>query len=218
MSRPPAVDLRARKAALREALAPRRAAAQAELARRRAALKPKEDPKKKRRWWPILLALLLLLLLHDCRCEPDPVPEPPAAPTQGEAMGGVGTSVEAPPPPPDPGRVSRRARPAYAPTTPEPLPWINALRLQVAARSTRLAACFVGVAQPGALKWTASVDPGAGRVSDQTLEPTLSSEALSAEQRDCALGVLAEPPYRLLTGEGSEARSTPSRVGMVIEF
>ena len=210
-------DLAARKAALRRSLAERRAAAQAALKRRRANLRQKQkgEPDRRRRWWPILLALLLLLLLRDCRCEDDPLPPtgPVEAAEPAPTSGGI--AVPAPPPPP---RVSRRPRAAYTPEAPEALPWITALRLQVAARSPRLAACFVGTARPGALKWTAAVDPTVGRVSDQSLEPTLSSDPLSKAQRDCALDVLSTPEYRLEAGTGSAARSTPARVGLVIEF
>lgn len=214
MSAPRARALAERRAALRRAMEARRVAMRAELARRRAG--PGQDPGKKRRWWPILLALLLLLLLRDCRCEEDPV-APPAPAVSGPAAPagrGQAASVE----PPIETKVKRKDRPAFTPEAPEPLPWIGALRLQVAARSPRLAACFVGAARPGALRWSAAVDPAVGRVSEQTLEPTLSGDPLSAEARDCALGVLSDPPYRLEAGQGRDGRSTPARVGLVIEF
>jgi hypothetical protein len=106
-------------------------------------------------------------------------------------------------------------RPDYATPPPDPMPWIASFRLQVSARSPRLAACFVGAPRPGALKWTASVEPGTGRVSDHTLEPALESDPLTAEQKACLLAVLSDPPYRLAV-EG--ARATPSRVSVAIEF
>jgi hypothetical protein len=112
-------------------------------------------------------------------------------------------------------RVAPRDRPAFAGPAPDPLPWLAAFRLQVAARSPRLAECFVGAPRPGALKWSAAVEPRAGRVSDPSLEPTLSTEALTPTQRACALAVLSDPAYRLDAGSGP---STPSRVSLVIEF
>ena len=59
------------------------------------------------------------------------------------------------------------------------------------------------------------MEPDSGRVSDVTLEATLQSDPLTAEQRACALEVLSEPPYRL---DAEGARSTPSRVSLAIEF
>ena len=88
--------------------------------------------------------------------------------------------------------------------------------MQVTARSPRLAACFAGVERPGSLKWSASVEPVHGQVSDQKLETTLQSDPLTPEQRDCVMGVLSDPPYRLDTK--GEERTTPSRVGLAIEF
>ena len=95
------------------------------------------------------------------------------------------------------------------------LPWLDAFRLQVSARSPRLAQCFVGADRPGRLRWRAAVEPGRGLVSDQEVEPLLIQDALTTEQKDCVVAVLADPPYRLDPGDGP---STPSRVSMVIEF
>lgn len=204
--------LEARRAAMKRQLLARRAAARAALERRRANLK---KPKKKRdRRWLWLLLLLLLVLLKDCSCD-----EPPAAPAPApapEVPTAAGEGSAAPPPPAPPPKIKKRSRPGYAPTAPGPLPWLDALRLQVAARGPRLAACFTGASRPGALRWTASVDPGQGLVSDQGLEPVLDTDPLTREQRDCALGVLAEPPYRLIP-DGAEP-STPARIGLVVEF
>lgn len=202
--------LEARRAAMKRQLLARRAAARAALERRRANLK---KPKKKRdRRWLWLLLLLLLVLLKDCSCD-EPPPAPASAP---EVPAAAGEGSAATPPPEPPPKVRKRSRPGYAPTAPGPLPWLDALRLQVAARGPRLAACFTGASRPGALRWTASVDPGQGLVSDQGLEPVLDTDPLTREQRDCALGVLAEPPYRLIP-DGAEP-STPARVGLVVEF
>jgi hypothetical protein len=179
----------------------------------REALRRRRPARKRRRWpWIVLLVLLLLalLLLRDCSCA-----EPVAVAPEVLGPPSIGAAVDVPAPAPPLARVVRRDRPAYETEPPDPLAWIDAYRLQVAARGPRLAECFVGVEQPGALKWTASVEASSGRVSDHTLEPTLESAPVTAEQRDCVLGVLSDPPYRL---EAEGVRSTPSRVGIGIEF
>jgi hypothetical protein len=193
----------------------------AQLRARRAALRPADPRRKRLRFWLLLaIALLLLLLLRDCSCQtPEPPPGPPAP----------GAAPE-PEPEPEPetdqpetprarrkatGRLPHLQRPRFENQAMDPLPWLDDYRLQVAARSPRLAECFVGAPNPGTLEWTASVEPSLGRVSDQSLEPTLLSDALTRRQRACALAVLSEPPYQL---ESQGERATPARVSMVIEF
>jgi hypothetical protein len=190
-------------------LAARRKVMKAKLAERRRVVNDKSRPR--RRLLVALLLLLLLLLFKDCSCE---TPEPGAGPAPEPAVGEPepqepGELVIAP------GRIGRKGRPTYRTDAPDALPWLAAFRMQVAARSPRLAGCFVGIEQPGALRWTTSVEPVSGQVSEHDLEPTLASVELTRKQRDCVVGVLAEPVYRL---EGEGERSTPSRVGMVIEF
>ena len=170
---------------------------------------------RRRRWrWALFVAgiVLLLLLLRDCSCAEPPEPVGPGPVGEGTAAEPV-EPVAAPAP--LTGRIERRDRPEFGSAPPKPLPWIASFRLQVAARGPRLAECFVGAQRPGALKWTASVEPDSGRVSDSVLEPTRESDALTSGQRACVLEVLSDPAYRLQTGE---ARSTPSRVGIAIEF
>lgn len=162
----------------------------------------------------MVIALLLLLLLRDCSCAPvaaPPVAVPPGPPAPAPAE----PAAAEPATPPSTGRIPRRDRPTFDSELLEPLPWLAAYRLQVSARSPRLAECFVGAQRPGTLKWTASVEPDQGRVSEQTLEPTLLSDELTRQQRTCAFEVLSSPDYQL---ESAEERSTPVRVGMVIEF
>ncbi len=213
MSGRPSQALVARRAALRARwsadLARRRASLEARrtaLDERRAARRKKPAPDR-RRW---LLLLLLLFLIPPCTPPPEVV-EVSSSPAVFVAVPEQGDRSA----PPTPGRMARRDRPAFPTPTPTPLPWLDAFRLQVAARSPRLAACFDGAARPGALKWTAAVEPVHGRVSDPTLEPTLSSDALTGAQRACVLAVLSDPPYRL---DGTGAAATPSRVGIVVEF
>ncbi|MFT4623606.1 MAG: hypothetical protein ACI8PZ_002262 [Myxococcota bacterium] len=193
----------------------RRAQAQ----RRLAALRAKRSARgrstkteRRRRWWLLLLLLpLLLCLVPDCDA---PVEEVVELPVDGAASGGATAAPVEVPLAPAP-RLDMVPRPAFEAPAPQPLPWIGAFRMQVAARSPRLAECFVGVARPGQIRWTASVEPGSGVSSDHVLEPMLRSAALSRAERTCVLGVLSNPPYRLDHGD---ERSTPARVGIVLEF
>ncbi|MCB9761294.1 MAG: hypothetical protein H6739_15740 [Alphaproteobacteria bacterium] len=203
--------LDARRAAARAQLERRRDAARQELERRQAARKAEE--KKRRRRWLWLLLLLPLLLLRDCSCNGKALgPKDP----QRFGPGAAALTPPAPAPPlPRPGRIQRRDRPEYVVDPPPPVPWLTDFRIQVVARSPRLAACFLEAPNPGTLRWSTSVDPTTGAVSEHTLEPTLLSDPLTREQRTCVLAVLSEPRYRL---EAEADQATPQRVGMVIEF
>ncbi len=202
----------AKSRAMAESLQAKRKQLQEKLAARRqqSGKRPEKDD---RRWWLIVLLLLLILgaLLRDCSCNPPPPPvEPAPCPT-----GVVPSEPAEPEPVPDKGTMGRKDRPEFQAEPPKPLPWLAAFRMQVAARSPRLAACFVGVQQPGRLKWSTAVEPAQGLVSAHTLEPMLLSQELSRKERECVLAVLSDPPYQL---QIDEERSTPSRVGLVIEF
>lgn len=206
-------DPSARRAAFRARAAGLRAMQEqhrSRLRERRRARKKGED----RRWrWLGLLLLLLLLAILCCggwRCD-EPVVEPVV---EAPVEGGPGEVEPAEPDEPD-GRIDRQERPGFkAPPAPPPS-WIDAFRMQVAARSPRLAECFEGSDRPGTLKWTTTVEPTTGLVSEQELEPMLMSAELTSRERACVLGVLEDPPYKLDPGE---ERTTPSRVGIVIEF
>jgi hypothetical protein len=200
---------------LKARLRAQRAALRAELDRRRAAVRARtgsRDNAQRRRWIALaILAILLLLLLRDCSCATGPglLTEFP-----------IGTGREAPasaaaPTVPFTGRVATRPRPAMTTEGVAPPPWLTSLRIQVAARSPRLAECFEGTTRPGTLRWSVAVDADHGVVSDAEIEPTLAGQELSTTQRRCALGVLADPSYRLATGDGP---ATPARVTLVIEF
>jgi hypothetical protein len=169
-------------------------------------------PKKSRKRWWVLIILLLLLAVCCGRCAEPPGPAPAPAPAPAVA---VTAAAPAPPPTPAPARVVPKPRPAFTPPPSEPLPWLAALRMQVGARGPALAPCFSGVARPGALRWTALVDPATGRAAEMTVEPSLQSEELSGEQRACVLRVLSQPAYTL---PNADPRSTPSRVALIVEF
>ncbi len=215
--KPTRASARERRKAMAKELAAKRAEMRAELARRRKAAGQKKKKKKTNRWWWlwVLLAILLWLLMPDCSCQCREPGAPVVAVTPPAPVAVPEPEPVAPPPAPITGRIDSTARPEFQSKPPPPLPWISAFRMQVAARSPRLSECFVGAPRPGTLRWTTSVEPGQGQVSEHVLEPALLSDALSQTQRDCVLRVLTDPPYTLSVGE---ARATPSRVGLVIEF
>lgn len=195
--------------AQRAAMRDRQAAIREKLEKRR-----QDGPPKRRNPWivvsAVLFVLLLLSLLRPCREEPEPLECPVCPDGEGEPV-----EVEEPERPLT-GRIPSKPRPAMSTPAARPLPWLSAFRMQVEARSPRLAQCFEGSPQPGSLKWTTSVEPRAGRVSASELEPMLLGTTLTSEQRTCVLGVLTEPAYNLPVGE--DEPSTPAKVGLVIEF
>lgn len=159
----------------------------------------------------------LMLLFIRCDCDGDKLLPQPAAEDAG---------VTSPPPkPPKPvikaksapldGKLPSQPRPSMAPQGAAGPPWLDEFRVQVAARSPRLAQCFTGTERPGALRWSALVNPQGGAVADQELEPVGVGTDLTQQQRECVATVLAKPPYRL-SAPGAEG--LPDRVSLVIEF
>ncbi|HZH16216.1 MAG TPA: hypothetical protein VE057_17840 [Archangium sp.] len=163
-----------------------------------------------------IAGLLLLAMLMRCGCEPSP-PAPPPEPVVKPAPE-VKPEKPAPPaskPKASSDRMRRQPRGSYqneAQTSPG---WLDGFRLQVAARSPRLAWCFSGTDRPGALRWTAAVNAASGSVSDHALELVGTGGELSEKQRDCVLGVLSNPGYRL---KPEQKQDLPNRVSIVIEF
>ena len=82
------------------------------------------------------------------------------------------------------------------------------------ARAPRLSSCFIGAERPGRLRWTATLEPRSGRVSDQEVAAVLDSASLEGSQRRCVLQVLSDPPYALSASEAAR----PTAVGLVLEF
>lgn len=198
--------------ALRRALAARKAELRARLAEKR--------PPKKRRRWPWLLLLLLLLLL---RCEEEP--PPPLAPAAGPSSRAPASAKSVPSIAPASARPKPRrrrrlkrirtdARPEYARGAAQPTPWLPSFRLQVAARSPRLARCFEGQREPGALRWTARIDPAAGTAADHAFEVVDGGLVLRKEAKACLTAALTRPTYRL----APEGPTEPVRVTLMIEF
>lgn len=189
----------ARRAALRHALTAARQRAHSRL----------PQPRRRRGARALAIALLLALVaLARCLAEAPP-PSPPA---QDAAP------VSAPQPPAPPASPPRtaplpprpRLRVASAPTP----DWIDEFRLQVGARSPRLARCLTGAALPGRLRFSATVDRNAGLVSDAEIE-VASGGGPSRDQSRCLVEVLRHPAYDLRRGQ---APAVPERVSLVIEF
>lgn len=204
----------ARKGALKQQLAQKKevlAKRQEEVAERTG--KARAARRRRRVTIAVLLAILiLLLLLQPCRCTPEP--EPDGIPVLIEPEPVEEVEAEPVPPPRNPPRIPKKDRPAMDLTPPAAPSWLDRFRLQVSARSPRLAACFEGSDEPGQLKWTTSVEPGQGAVSEHQLQPMLDTRELSAEERTCVIGVLSSPRYQL----GGDGPETPVRVGLVIAF
>lgn len=161
--------------------------------------------------------LLLLASLLNCQCQEPVVPteEPELeAPVAAEPKEKKSISAK-PKKKPFQARIERQPRGAYEGREPTAPSWLDAFRLQVAARGPRLAECFTGTDRPGALRWTTAVNPKSGAVADHELEPRGSGAGLKTEQLDCLLKVLAEPSYKL---KPKDPGALPERVGIVIEF
>lgn len=209
--------MRAQKKALREVLR-----AQKKAAREQVDQVPEvQRARRRRRIRRTIVAAIILVLLLLIRCECGPG-APPLVP-----------KVEATPPvPPEPkpkkkvtvkpgpkrgldGDGTKQNRGNLGVPSPPSPSWIDEFQLQVAARSPRLAQCFTGIDRPGALRWSASVNPQSGAVSDHELEPVGASVELSADQRACVVQVLSSPVYKLTA---PEKEALPNRISLVIEF
>jgi hypothetical protein len=172
--------------------------------------------------------LLLLLLLIDC-----------AGPSGTKTAGARATPAPSPsrvavkptPRPPLSATLETQKRPGYSLDARPGPDWLDDFRLQVAARSPRLARCFNGSDRGGAIRWTVSVDAKTGAVADHELEPLGGGAALplrasasgvprgaadlGGEPRACVTRVLSDPPYLVRDPPPS---ALPHRVSLVLEF
>ena len=209
-------ELKARAAELHRRLPEMRRAAR-ERVRQHPAVRQARARRRVRRGAAVAVFALIALFLR-CECQPAP-----PVPAKEEARAPAPPASPAPRPPPAPAKPKplhaegqRLSRARFTSELREAPPWMDEYRLQVAARSPRLARCFQGAGRPGALRWIASVNPKSGEVSDHQLQPVgAGGEELRQEQRECLLEALSSPPYRL-TAPGTPA--LPDRVGLVIEF
>jgi hypothetical protein len=156
------------------------------------------------------LLLLLLLLLIRCDCQPGKVP----AAVKPTVDAGTTLSRAASPKLKAAERNPKTSRPAFQLSAQAPPPWLDAFRMQVAARSPRLSKCFNGTERPGSVRWNLTFSPESGSVSEHTFEPVGRAE-LSESQHTCMTSVLSSPPYAI---EGVDPRSVPPRLSLVIEF
>jgi hypothetical protein len=173
---------------------------------------------RQQRTLALLIAILLLLLLMRCECTEEP-----------EAPAVVEPTLPEPPPPKKPVAPKRPKTPpvvlegtvpaserdtlAVEPTTPPT--WLPQFRLQAAARSPRLAACFNGSEKPGALRWSALVHARSGRVSESVIEPVFRGVSINDAQTDCLIKGLTEPPFAL---DEPDPQAAARRVSLIFEF
>lgn len=212
--------LHARRRALRATLRARRKALRRRVRATRRRRARERDPGRLRR--RLALASVVLLLLWLSRCTAD-APLPPVSPgTFGQphppTAAAATTSTPLAPPLPTGAPLSTATRPAYAPTAAPAHPWLDDFRLQVAARSPRLAACFEGTSEPGALQWSAGVEPLSGTVVDSMVSPLSETAPLTRAEQDCVQDVLATPAYTLPAEPDRQGRSLPTRVRLLLEF
>lgn len=183
-----------------------------------ALLEKKRLRQRRRRIAAALVSVLLFLLLLRCECEEpvalEPLVEEPPVEVLAPAAPPTPTKRR-PPRAPLAGKIAPSERTRLEVDATRPPPWLSQFRLQVAARSPRLATCFNGVEKPGALRWTALVHARSGRVSEPVLEPAFRGGELETSQVECLVRGLSNPPYNLDAGDDeAEAR----RVSLIFEF
>ena len=178
----------------------------------------------------VVIALVLLaLLLRDCACAGPPTPPTPLPSEDVAALvcpefpecGPSPPQKKRPPPKRTPGSDQAKTAPQSRDVLGVPQlrapPWLQALRLQVTARSLALSACFNGTEQPGALRLSATATPSSGVLADALIEPLLGAPVLTGLQRACVTRVLTEPPYRLPI-DGVADADVGTRISLVLEF
>ncbi|MCP4500573.1 MAG: hypothetical protein GY822_11490 [Deltaproteobacteria bacterium] len=176
--------------------------------------------RRRRRRQLMVLLVILLLLLQRCDCEGVLFPD---APVVVEAMGppaelaAPGELKDQPPrkPPYLRGKVKTSKRPSLAVKPPPPPSWLAQFRLQVATRSPRLAACFNGNDQPGAMRWSALVHAKSGRVYEAVVEPAFRGSTLTQKQVDCLVEGLTEKRYHL---DEKNPQAAARRISLIFEF
>jgi hypothetical protein len=211
---------------IRRALRRQRAAMRAELKRSKQRVREQlaKNPqlqararRRRRRRQQVALAiaaLIALALLRCCSCgEGAPQPVSPETKDAGTDAGAAAPLAKKPLTAP---RVGLLRRGDLKLDDTKALPWLDEFRMQVAARSPKLANCFHGADKPGALRWTTELNPTSGQVSNHALEPIGGTLGLNQPQRECLVQALSEPRYRLQQPPGES--STPSRVSIMLEF
>ncbi len=173
--------------------------------------------RRRRRRGLAVLLLATLAVLSECACEQTPSLTPdkeltPAhqAPTEAakQVAPGPARSADA--------ETLHLPRDGMGEAPTRIAPWLGSFRMQVGARGPRLARCFEGSVQPGALRWSAAIDPISGAVSEPEVETLNQGVSLRQSQRQCMIRVLKTPPYSL--AETAREYTTPRRVSIVVKF
>lgn len=205
-------ELRRRRAEVRARLAVARREAQG----RAGALEPVQRARRQRRVRRAAGVAIVAILLSFIRCEcgeatPGVVDGATAAPDAGPRS----APPVVRPPAALTGRNERQPRARFAGRPAEATAWLDGFRMQVGARGPRLAHCFSGIDRPGAVRWSAAVNPTSGVVSDHEFELVGPDPGVQATQRRCLEAVLSAPPYALSQTDGE---APTRRVSLVIEF
>lgn len=209
--------MREQKKALRKSVAQLRVQARAQFAANPAVARARKQRRIRRLSALVFVLLLLLFIRCECEAPPEELPVVAApAPEKKEPPKVVPAPLK-PKPAPVTGKVKTQPRASYETEARAPPAWLEEFRLQVSARSPRLAQCFTGSERPGGLRWSAAVNAGSGAVSDHQIEPLGEGASMTNDQRDCVLAALSKPRYLITTWE-TEAQALPSRVSIVIEF
>lgn len=161
-----------------------------------------------------LLAILVWLLWSQCATESEDArpllsieqPKPPPSPPQPTRAPPVRRA--------SPGPIQAKERPKLKPQQMSQPRWISDFQLQVSTRSPELATCATGASEPGALRWSALLDPKDGSVSDQQIEGIGANAAISSERLECIKSVLRAPPY-VIKAQGD---MSPRRVTLLLEY
>ena len=161
----------------------------------------------------IALLLLLWLLPRDCATESIPEnPSPqlvPKIPPRPQAI-----IEETPQRPLVPASVPPKNRPKLN-VNPPPQPiWLEEFQRQVSARSPLLAKCAEGARAPGLLRWSGSVDPSSGVLSEQAIESVDATQALTETQQECILRALGALPFNFPNPGDRQAR----RIRLLLEY
>ena len=159
------------------------------------------------------LLLLLWLLPQDCANEPTPETFPPE------------TIPKTPPPPQAiiaettqrpalPASVPPKRRPSLNVKPPPQPVWLEEFQRQVSARSPLMAKCAEGARAPGLLRWSGSVNPSSGILSEQVIESINANQALTETQQRCILRALGTLPFKFRDPGDGQSR----RIRLLLEY
>jgi len=159
------------------------------------------------------LLLLLWLLPRDCATESVPPNIPartlPKVPPSPQAI-----IEKIPQESTAPASVPPHSRP-HLNVKPPPQPiWLEEFQRQISARSPLLAKCAEGARAPGLLRWSGSVDPSSGVLSEQAIESVNANQALTETQQECILRALGTLPFNFPHPGDGESR----RIRLILEY